>query len=752
MHTTQHRTIQIFIQAVTFVFLILICPAAYAAPSPAELSELSSDELQKETLIPPIPLPDASGEGAVGRVNEGLQDEPDERFKNAVRLINAGSYEEAEKILQALSAVDLWREKAYFVLGRLYKEQGFFNKAEDCLKLASEKNFLLKDYALKLLVDIYTAEKEFDKAAEAAREIQNKTLLQEARQSEIASLLKLNNEKAAVKVLSRYINEYPDDREYKLLLARLLKESEKAKAISLLKEIYIDANPFSADALQELKDMDAARFTKGEVLSRAENLQKAGSFGSAESAFKSILKSAKGSAFKDKIRFSIGTCQFRQKKYNEAAESFKAVKTPEAMYWRARSALRINTEGFEDVIKRFKKEYPGNRYLAELLILSGDEKRRDGKFGEAETVLREVLKKFPGKSEEALWGLGWMYYTKGDYKEALKYFSKLTTYTGSEEYLKYVYWEMKSREIASEECAGQKAEHVTEDIVCPEESQVNPDYYKSMEKRSYYGFLVRMHLKGQETYDRSEVTIPEIPHGDVYRRIDMLKFIGMKKEAIQEIKAALKFADATEEFEYLAFAASEMDEYRSIIHFADKNGGRKFLPFAYPLGYWGIVSEAAGREAVDAYLVEALIREESRFDPEAVSGAGALGLMQLMPFTAHRMKTGLDVRITDNSDIHEVGNNIFIGTHYLSLLIKEFGEIPLAVASYNAGENALKKWLMNSRHKSIEEFIEDIPYRETRRYVKNVLRSYWQYRTMNSLPIQGFSYRISASGQKHTDN
>ncbi|MEK7237954.1 MAG: tetratricopeptide repeat protein, partial [Nitrospirota bacterium] len=321
----------------------------------------------------------------------GFSDELDKQFKNALQLINNKSYKEAENILLSFVVHDLYPDKVYFLLGRLYKEQGFFDKAEDCFKKAAVNNYLLKDYAFKLLTDTYIARKEFNKAVETARQIQNKILAQEAKQSEIASLLALKDEESAINVLSQYIKEYPGDWNYKLLLAQVLKNKERDKAINLFKEIYINAALFSTDALKELEDMDAAKFTLEETLKRAENLLKNGSFESAETAFKKILKSIKDSVLKDKISFSIGTCQFKQKKYSEAAKTFDLIKTPEAMYWRARAVYRADdTKDFEGIIKKFEKEYPWNQYLARLFILLADGKRRMGNLNEAEEIFKKV--------------------------------------------------------------------------------------------------------------------------------------------------------------------------------------------------------------------------------------------------------------------------------------------------------------------------------------------------------------------------
>jgi soluble lytic murein transglycosylase len=122
------------------------------------------------------------------------------------------------------------------------------------------------------------------------------------------------------------------------------------------------------------------------------------------------------------------------------------------------------------------------------------------------------------------------------------------------------------------------------------------------------------------------------------------------------------------------------------------------------------------------------MREESTFDPNARSTAGAVGLMQLMPQTAFSLDGNLQLGITNSSQVCNINNNIHLGTYYLSILIKEFGSYTYALAAYNAGEEQVRKWTQKGNYKSIDEFIEDIPYSETRNYVKRVMTTFFEYK------------------------
>jgi len=152
----------------------------------------------------------------------------------------------------------------------------------------------------------------------------------------------------------------------------------------------------------------------------------------------------------------------------------------------------------------------------------------------------------------------------------------------------------------------------------------------------------------------------------------------------------------------------------------------------YPLGYREIVLEEAGRYGVDPALILAVIREESRFMKDAFSGAGAVGLMQLMPGTAKRMahESGISFFVEGREDLMEPRKNILLGTHYLRLLLDEFRSLPPAIAAYNAGEERVRGWLNAFHYNGTDEFIEDIPFKETKYYVMRVMKSYLIYREL----------------------
>ena len=166
----------------------------------------------------------------------------------------------------------------------------------------------------------------------------------------------------------------------------------------------------------------------------------------------------------------------------------------------------------------------------------------------------------------------------------------------------------------------------------------------------------------------------------------------------------------------------------------EKNLSEPFWKHFFPLAHAGIIQKISKGYNIDPYFVKGLIRQESLFEAQALSGAGARGLMQIMPETGKKLygASGPHAKPFDEELLFEPGLNIALGIKYLSQLNQRFGNNGTHILiSYNAGPHVLKKWL--KRFRNIDDpdvFIESIPYPETRRYVKHVLRNHGVYKLL----------------------
>jgi len=150
---------------------------------------------------------------------------------------------------------------------------------------------------------------------------------------------------------------------------------------------------------------------------------------------------------------------------------------------------------------------------------------------------------------------------------------------------------------------------------------------------------------------------------------------------------------------------------------------------AYALPFQSSIRRWAGSASVDPMLVAGLIRQESAFEPEAHSAANAFGLMQLLPSTAQRLARQAKIRYS-HPRLLDPDYNVRLGTIYVAGLQKQFGDIESALAAYNAGEDRVQSWTAGQNYREPAEFVESIPFTETRQYVQIVTRNADIYRRL----------------------
>jgi len=149
----------------------------------------------------------------------------------------------------------------------------------------------------------------------------------------------------------------------------------------------------------------------------------------------------------------------------------------------------------------------------------------------------------------------------------------------------------------------------------------------------------------------------------------------------------------------------------------------------YPLDYYDLSAPHAVRCGFDPLLIAAVMRAESGFDPRAVSPRGAVGLMQLMPETASWVARQLGMGEVTRDDLFDPSINVQLGIWYLAHLRDSFGgDLVLTLAAYNAGQTRVRRWVSQRDEELVEA--EDLPWSETRRYVRQVLDDYVIYRRL----------------------
>jgi soluble lytic murein transglycosylase len=254
----------------------------------------------------------------------------------------------------------------------------------------------------------------------------------------------------------------------------------------------------------------------------------------------------------------------------------------------------------------------------------------------------------------------------------------------------------------------------------------------------YYGMRARRETGLPPLAFAAPVAQPTPPPADVgvgLARIDTLLLAGLDSEAQAEVRVVLAHPPTVLE---ALLAWSEGLCVRGYGSAAVRLGWQaallapgdiRVLRAIFPWPNRAAVEAEAQEFGVDALLLAALVRQESVFDVEALSPAGARGLAQLLPSTASLMARGLDVAFYPEW-ITVPDLNLHLGAAHLAELLKRFGRVDAAIAAYNAGPSPVRRWLERTGAADPDRFIELIPYPETRGYVRSLLRNRELYRAL----------------------
>lgn len=168
---------------------------------------------------------------------------------------------------------------------------------------------------------------------------------------------------------------------------------------------------------------------------------------------------------------------------------------------------------------------------------------------------------------------------------------------------------------------------------------------------------------------------------------------------------------------------------------------RRILKLLYPIHYYDLIVEYAEKYSLDPYLVASIIRNESSFDPEAVSIKGASGLMQIMPLTGEWVAESMGRTDYTDEILFDPRINISLGTWYLNFLYNKFdGDLKLVISAYNAGNGNVRTWLRNSEYSEDGMTLNIIPFPETKTYFRRVSRDYKIYKIIYR---EGIKYMFS---------
>ncbi len=448
-----------------------------------------------------------------------------------------------------------------------------------------------------------------------------------------------------------------------------------------------------------------------------------------------------GGTAKDVIRIKQRRAQtlFRLRRYPEAVKAFESypAATPDRIE-RARAIARAGdvpaaVRELERIAVRSRGASALQARLLAALLLDGEgEARRATEHYAA--LVRASPRSVPGMT--ALWQLGWEAYRSGRYPAAIGYFDKLAPLETDEvSRLRSRYW--SARASAKQGDAERAADAF---------ARLALEY-----PLSYYGWRAAARLDGRAlpvASDVPAVSSAPVPRGRAVlaprelERPRILLEAGLVAEARSELDRLFGRARGLDDRLALAELYADagefnrpqrliVDAYQETLARAPIAGSLELWWHAWPAPFFDEVREAtAGRAHVDPALVYAIMREESGYRPQVLSVSGARGLLQLMPETAEKVARAEAMSAFEPDDLFVPQVNIALGSAYLEELFERFGGRPsAAIGSYNAGPHRVAQWLEGDVLED-DEWVEAIPYDQTRGYVKRVLRSMQAYRVL----------------------
>ena len=282
----------------------------------------------------------------------------------------------------------------------------------------------------------------------------------------------------------------------------------------------------------------------------------------------------------------------------------------------------------------------------------------------------------------------------------------------------------------------------------------NQQYAALANERDYYGFLAAD--KAALAYSFNDVPIKPTPEalqtvtGQAgIQRAKEFFLLGFITDANREWRYTLKdFSKSA--LEIAALTASKWGWHNRAIATLGQAKSYDDVVVRFPMLFADQIKANSNKRQLEEALIYSIIRTESAFSPSARSSAGALGLMQLMPATGREAGRRIGIRIKKSSQLLAPTTNIAIGTSYLSsLLTKHGGSFPMAAAAYNAGPHRVRQWRPSGNCIDADIWIDSIPFRETRRYVRTTVFYYviYQHRLGTPIkPVKEMLTRIPPSG------
>lgn len=578
----------------------------------------------------------------------------------------------------------------------------------------------------------------------------------EAATIQAAALLSGGRTREAIAVLES--RREPPSAMVELALGRAyLAANDSAGALRAFRRLFYEMpqSPEAETAEKELENLGKGRRlpppTLEQRLRRADLLFEARENKEAAEEYHALLEEHPG---RRDLQLARATALYRLKKYGPARDLLEKMPAvadelnAQRLYYLAEITRARDGKRYLQCLSALRETAAKSPWLQEALLQAGNSRLLQQDDDGAARFYLEAARRVPeGKrASYALWKAAWLRYRLKQSAEAKKLLEEhIRMYPSSAEISGALYWRGRLAEADNQ----------------PDRARA---YYQTLSDRFrnfYYAELARERLReikidGGVALEPLLKKIPRptpptglgqsMPANDVRaQKAKLLRTAGLYDFALRELDAAARAGANWAVAEIVRVYQTTGRHYRAM------GAAKRALPgyFTFDLGelprpmwealfpllYWDDLKNHAQENELDPFLVAAIIRQESEFRPDAVSRARAVGLMQLMPQTGRVLARELKIHPYSTQRLTDPGLNLRLGTRYFRDRLNEFGgREEYALAGYNAGPDRVREWLAKSDYRDIHEFVESIPFTETREYVQAIKRNLMVYRRLYGTP------------------
>ncbi len=388
-----------------------------------------------------------------------------------------------------------------------------------------------------------------------------------------------------------------------------------------------------------------------------------------------------------------------------------------------------------EILLKAHKDFIGEATASDLLFYIAKIYFRNQDYANAINYYKTLIENYPNSTyyNDALFELGLIFYIKNDFASCTNIFSKISDKDA------FLYWKGKCLLALNKN----------------EETQIEFQKIRAHSPDTYYALLSQEKLKInsglyiEKNFNAKYVTrTPKLAENELghLSKAELFAQLGINFHVDQELNLVVNISSNAQFMYYIGVIYYMAELYhkaiRKVINLKQEQNiiPSNLMAIKYPLAYFKEIEEIAKKYNFDPYVILSIAKQESIFQTNAVSNSGALGLLQIMPSLGETISQKLNMKKFSNFSLIDPKININISIYHLKELFTIFNNnLILVLSGYNAGITITKKWAEQIKIEDPEAFVEMIPYKETRTYIKLILTNYINYQKLYKNNTKGLN-------------